>query len=70
MTHEEFIILEFMKQFPGTALSRKEIARKANRRSEYEANQHWADQPLAALVATGAIEINDSGHYCLPERRW
>lgn len=70
MTHEESIILEFMKQSPGVTFARREIARKAVHRSEYEANEPWADHPLAALVASGDIEINDSGHYCLPERKW
>jgi hypothetical protein len=65
MTHEETLILNFMKERPDTAFARKEIARKAVKRSEYDQNQHWLDQPLAALVASGTVEIDDSGHYIL-----
>lgn len=65
MTHEETLILNFMRERPETAFARKEIARKAIKRSEYELNQHWLDQPLAALVARGTVEIDDSGFYKL-----
>ena len=66
MTEQETAILDFIRQSPESVFARKEIARKAIRRSEYEKDQHWADQPLAALVSQGLLETNDSGHYHLP----
>ena len=39
------------------------FARKADRRSTFEQNPHWAEAPLCALVDRKLIEINDSGHY-------
>lgn len=64
MTEEEFCILSFLQGSPETAYSRKEIARKAVRRSVYEENQHWIDVPLNSLVAKGAVEL-DNGLYRL-----
>lgn len=63
MTNEETIILDFLVAYPETAFSRKEIARKAVRRSVYEENQRWADAPLTALLARKQVEIDDRGFY-------
>lgn len=64
MSHEESI-LDFMQQSPESSYARKEIARKAIGRAEYEENERWADQPLASLVSLRLIEIDNSGHYRL-----
>lgn len=63
MTHEELTIMSFLDACPGTYYARKEIARKAVRRSEYEQNQHWVDAPLNSLLAHGAVEQNEAGLY-------
>jgi len=63
MTNEETTILDFLMAYPESAFSRKEIARKAVRRSVYEENQRWADAPLTALVARKHVEIDDRGYY-------
>ena len=63
MTDEETIILDFLKEAPETYYARKEIARKAVRRTLYERNPHWADAHLNALVARSLIEQNESGYY-------
>lgn len=63
MSEEESIILGFLQANPESAFGRKEIARKAARRTTYEENPRWADAPLNALVDKKLIEINDSGHY-------
>jgi hypothetical protein len=63
MTHEESLVLDFLKSSPETSYARKEIARKAIKRSDYELNQHWADQPLQSLVARGLVEIDEGGLY-------
>ena len=70
MTNEENIILDFLRSSPQTAFARKEIARKAIRRSEYESNPRWADQPLQSLVARGEVEMDDSGLFRLPQRAY
>ena len=65
MNEEESIILEFFTANPESAFGRKEIARKADRRSTFEKNPRWAEAPLNALVDLKLIEINESGHYQL-----
>lgn len=67
MTTEEMEILAFLKQYPDTFFTRKEIARKARRKSEYEENPHWAAAPLSSLEMQGVVEQNQSGHYKLKE---
>jgi hypothetical protein len=69
MTTEEMEIVAFLKQYPDTFFTRKEISRKAKRKSEYEENPHWAAAPLASLVMQKAVEQNESGHYKLVEER-
>ena len=61
-------IIQFLKQSPETFFARKEIARKARRRDEYEENPHWIDAPLASLLMQGAIEQNDSAAYRVKRR--
>jgi hypothetical protein len=63
MTYEEAAIVNFLKGSPDSYAARREIARKALKRTVFEENPHWADAPLNALVDQGAIEQNDSGHY-------
>jgi len=63
MTHEETAIMNFLKGSPESYLARREIARKALKRTVFEENPHWADAPLAGLVDQGLVEQNDSGHY-------
>ena len=65
---EETIILEFLRANPETAFARKEIARKAIRRSEYESNPRWADTPLQTLVARNLVEVDNGGLYRLRGR--
>ena len=63
MTQEETAILQFLTGSQEEYYGRKEIARKAVHRSEYEANPHWVDAPLASLLVQGMLEQNDSGQY-------
>ena len=65
MTEAELIILNFLQSSPETFFARKEIARRAVRRQEYEENPHWADAALAGLLLKSVIEQNDSGLYRL-----
>ena len=63
MTEAEFTILSFLQSSPESFFARKEIARRAVRRQEYEENPHWADAALAGLVLKELIEQNQSGQY-------
>lgn len=63
MTYEELAIMNFLGGSGGDYVARREIARKALKRSAFEENPHWADAPLSALVDRGDLEQDDSGHY-------
>jgi hypothetical protein len=63
MTYEELAIVNFLKGSSDSYVARREIARKALKRTVFEENPHWADAPLGGLVDQGAVEQNDSGHY-------
>ena len=63
MNYEETAILNFLKGSPDNYVARREIARKALKRTIFEENPHWADAPLAGLVDQGEVVQNDSGHY-------
>ena len=65
MTDEEQQIIDFLKGSPDSFFARREIARKAVKRSEYEANPRWAEAPLTSLVDKEIVEMNDGGHYRL-----
>jgi hypothetical protein len=63
MTYEETAIMNFLRGSPDAYVARREIARKALKRTLFEENPHWADAPLAALVDQDLVEQNESGHY-------
>jgi len=65
MNDDEQTILEFLRQSPEAAFARREIARRAVKRTVYEQNQHWADRPLSTLVARDLVEIDNGGLYRL-----
>ena len=63
MTYEETAIMNFLRGSPDVYVARRELARKALKRTIFEENPHWADAPLAGLVDQGLVEQDDSGHY-------
>ena len=63
MTYEETAIINFLNGSPDSYVARREIARKALKRTVFEENPHWADAPLTSLVDQGLVEQNESGHY-------
>ena len=69
MNEAEAIILAFLEANPESAFGRKEIARKAHRRSTYEEDPRWADAPLNALEGMKLIDVTPSGHYQHKPRR-
>ena len=63
MSDDELIVLAFLQGSPENFFGRREVARKAVKRQIFEENPHWADAPLASLLAKGVIEQNDNGLY-------
>jgi DNA-binding IclR family transcriptional regulator len=63
MTYEEMAIMNFLRGSPEDFVARREIARKALKRTIFEENPHWADAPLSGLVDQGLVEQDESGHY-------
>ena len=68
MTSVEMEIVQLLKSSRDSFFARKEIARRARSRSEFEENPHWADAALGSLLAQGIIEQNSSGHYKLSNK--
>jgi hypothetical protein len=68
MTYEETAIMDFLQGNPDSFIARREIARKAQKRTIFEENPHWADAPLSSLVAHGVLEQNESGHYRITKK--
>jgi len=67
MTAVEIEIIQFLKLNPEIFFNRKEISRKARRRSEYEEDPHWAAAPLNSLLAQKYIEQDESGRFRLSQ---
>ncbi len=65
MTYEEAEIVHFLSGFPEIFVARREIARKAVKRSVFEENPHWLDAPLNSLLGRGVLEQNDNAQYRL-----
>ena len=67
MSREEYAVWLFLSENPRTAFARREIARRATKRVVFEADPHWADEALNALVARKVVVIDPDGHYMLAE---
>lgn len=63
MTYEETAIMNYLTGSPDAYVARREIARRALKRSLYEEDPHWADAPLASLVHQRLVEQSAEGHY-------
>jgi hypothetical protein len=63
MTEAEYIVFRFLEESPEVFYGRREIARKAVKRTLFEEDPNWANAPLSSLVAQRLIEQNDSGQY-------
>ena len=68
MTSVELEIIQLLQSSPGSFFARKEIARRARSRAEYEENPHWADAPLGSLVGQNILIQDDSGRYKLNDK--
>lgn len=65
VSREEYAVWLFLSENPESAFSRREIARRAVKRTVFEENPYWADEALNALVARGVVEVDEQGHYRL-----
>ena len=63
MTYEEMAIMDFLRGSPDHFAGRREIARRALKRTVFEEDPHWVDAPLASLMFQDLLEQNESGHY-------
>ena len=63
MSYEETAVMNFLKGYPDVFVAKKEIARKAMKRTHYEENPRWADAPITSLLNQGMIEQDDGGSY-------
>jgi len=68
MSQDEHVILQFLRAYPDSSFSRREISRKAVKRTIYEENPRWAEIPLASLLAQGLIEADDNGCYRIKKK--
>ena len=55
--------MDFLRSGPDNFVGRREIARKALKRTVFDEDPHWADAPLTSLVDRNLLEQNESGHY-------
>ena len=61
MNFEETTVLDFLKATPELWYSRREVARKAVRRRDYEENPNWAATAITSLLGRGLIEESAAG---------
>jgi hypothetical protein len=65
MQCDENDILDYLKGWPNTYVSGKEIARKVGGKEMFEEDRGWAIPLLTQLVRRGIIETDHLGHYRL-----
>jgi hypothetical protein len=68
MSSEESAVVDFLSGAADAFTARREIARRAVKRSVFEENPHWADAPIACLLMQGVLEQNDSPQYRVKRR--
>jgi hypothetical protein len=62
---EEKAILDYLKTWPNSFVSMKEVARKSLGRKRYEEDPGWALPILAQMVRMGTVETDHLGYYRL-----
>ncbi len=65
MNADEKSIIDYLKGWPNSYVSGKEIARRVGGRGRYEENRGWAIPILAQLVMLGLIEADAYGAFRL-----
>ena len=66
LTTEEIEILQYLKSFPGSFISAREISRRASGQRRRHHESRWADLYLNQLVEKQLVETDNMGRYrCL-----
>jgi len=65
MHADEKAIIDYLKGWPSSFVSGKEIARKVGGRERYEEDRGWAIPILAQLVRLGMVESDYMGYFKL-----
>lgn len=65
MNEDEKAIIDYLKGWPNTFVSGKEIARKVGGKERYEEDRGWALPILTQLVRLGMVEPDNYGCYRL-----
>jgi len=65
MTQEEQKICAYLKTLPGQFVAAREIARRADGKSRYAKDPHWAVPVLARLLEKKLIERDSTHSYRL-----
>ena len=63
MQADEKAIVDYLKAFPNTFVSGRELARKVCGKRRYSEDRNWAIPSLRRLVQDGILETDPSGHY-------
>jgi uncharacterized protein YneF (UPF0154 family) len=67
MSDEQVLIINFLKCSPEAWFGKKEIARRAVKRKEFEDNPRWSEEPLRELIAQHVVEENKDGQVRLKQ---
>src|ERR1700679_1685168 len=65
MNADEKAIIDYLKGWPSSFVSGKEIARKVGGRERYEEDRGWVIPILAQLVRLGVVESDYLGYFKL-----
>ena len=65
MTPDEKAVIEYLKGWPSSFVSGREIARKVGGKKRFERERGWAVPVLAQLVRMGVIEDDHFGYFRL-----
>ena len=67
MNADEKAIIDYLKEWPSSFVSGREIARKVGGKERYEEDRGWAMPILAQMVRIGLVEADNYGHYRLKQ---
>ncbi len=65
MEADETDICNYLKSWPGTFVSGREIARRASGKRRFHVDPNWAVPILTRLVEEGIVESDSTGHFRL-----
>jgi hypothetical protein len=68
LSAEELEILEYLKGYGGKYIPMVEICRRAGGRQRFSESPQWAHGLVQRLVDAHMVEVNERGHYRVPEQ--